>query len=422
MPNNSNQPTSKIIKLIYLIGTYPGISTTFIDREIEILRQQNDIDLHTISIRRPATIAATLPEYKEARESTFYLIPVNWFTFIVANLYFLLRRPSIYLETLMYLFTRPHATWNLRLMTMLHGFTGVYAAYHLRNRDFDHFHVHFIDRAVIVAMVAGRLLNKTYSLTAHANSIFVKKILIKEKIINAKFMVTVSKHNKAYLLENYEGLDPSKIYIFHPWVNLAHFVPPQTRPLHDKLHIFSVGRLVEKKGHRYLIEACHYLQKRGIDFECRIIGDGPLNLELSELINQHHLQDRVKLLGSQPQSEVIQHLKAWADVFVLPCIIAKDGDRDGIPVALAEAMAMELPVISTDIVGVSELVQEGTGLLTKPHDSVVIANALEKINAESSEMRAKMGKHGRCVVDAEFNLLKGTGELANLFREMIGSS
>lgn len=417
---SNNQATAKIIKLIYLVGTYPGISTTFIDREIEILRQQSDIDLQTVSIRHPVTLAATLPEYKEARDSTLYLIPINWASFIIAHFYFILRRPFIYLGTLTYLFSQPHPTWQLRFMTVLHFFMGVYAAYQLRNRDFDHFHVHFIDRAVIVAMVAGRLLQKTYSLTAHANDIFVKKILIKEKITNAKFMVTVSKHNKAYLLKNYEGLDADKIYIFHPWVDLSRFRPPQTRPLNENLQIFSVGRLVEKKGHHYLIEACHHLQQRGVNFECRIIGDGPLHDELTRLIQQYHLQDWVKMLGAQPQREVIRHLESWADVFVLPCVIAKDGDRDGIPVALAEAMAMELPVISTDIIGISELVQPGTGILTPAHDPVAIAEALQKFDTENPEMRAKMGQHGRCVVDAEFNLPKGTGELANLFREIVG--
>ncbi|MDX1524122.1 MAG: glycosyltransferase, partial [Anaerolineae bacterium] len=385
----------------------------------DILRQQGDIDLQTVSIRYPVTLAAELPEYKAARDTTLYLTPVDKPKFLIANFYLLFRRPWVYLSTLTYLMTRQYSDLSTRLLTFIHFLFGVYAAYLLRHRDFQHFHVHFIDRAVVVALLAGRLLNKSYSLTAHANSIFVKKILIREKILNAKFMVTVSKHNKAHLLNNYEGIDADKIYIFHPWVDLSRFTPPEKRPCHDKLHIFSVGRLVEKKGHRYLIEACNYLREHGIEFECRIAGHGPLMAEFETLIDKHNLRDCVVLMGGRPQEEIIEHLATWADVFVLPCVIAKDGDRDGIPVALAEAMAMELPVISSDIVGVSELVQPGTGILTAPHAPEAVAEALCQIYAMPPEARLALGRSGRAVVDAEFNLPKGTGELADLFREML---
>ncbi len=419
MPQNA---TEKQIKLLYIIGTYPEISTTFIDREISILRQQPNIKLDTISIRHPVTIAATMPEYKEARDSTLYLTPLNWLTMIFANLFFIFSRPIPYISTKLYLFTRPHDSLKLRFMTLIHFYIGVYAAFQVRQRDFDHIHVHFIDRSVTVALVMGRLLSKSYSLTAHANSIFVKKVLISEKIENAKFMVTVSKHNKAHLVENYPRIKGEKIHIFHPWVDVSRFVPPESRPINEKLQIFSVGRLVEKKGHKYLIEACHFLQEAGIDFECRVAGDGPLRQELTDIITRHKLEDKVKLLGAQPQSEVIKHLESWADVFVLPCVIAKDGDRDGIPVSIAEAMAMGLPIISTDIVGVGELVQPGTGILTPPHDSSAVADALKTINAESQENRINLGKQGRKVVEREFNLVKDTTELAELFQKMITSA
>ena len=419
MPHtNSSDRSAKPKNIIYIIGTYPEVSTTFIDREIKILRERANINLKTISIRHPVSIAATLPEYKGARESTLYLSPTNWFVLVLANLYFIFRRPIVYFSTLSYLFIRPHETIKLRFRTLLYFLLGILTAYYLRLQDFDHIHVHFIDRATVVALVTGRLLNKTYSLTAHANDIFVSNTLIKEKISNAKFMVTVSKHNKSHLLENYFGLDPDKIHILHPWVDLTHFSPSTTRPTHERLHIFSVGRLVEKKGHAYLIEACHLLQQKGIDFECRIAGDGPLYAELTALVTQYNLADRVILLGAQPQREVISHLESWADVFVLACVIAKDGDRDGMPVSIAEAMAMELPVISTDIVGIGELVQPGTGFLTPDRDSQMLAEALQNIHSKTTTERAKMGQRGRTVIDNEFNLVKGTMELAHLFQDV----
>ena len=180
-----------------------------------------------------------------------------------------------------------------------------------------------------------------------------------------------------------------------------------------------MGRLVEKKGHSDLIEACYLLQQQGLDFECRIVGDGPLRPKLEEQVTRHNLQGRVRLTGGQPQSQVRWLLQQWADLVALPCVIARDGDRDGMPVALAEAMAMGLAVISTDIVGIRELVQPGTGILVPPHDPAALAEALWTIGAQDPASRIEMGRRGRAVVEAEFNLLKGTRQLAKLFREAV---
>ena len=128
-----------------------------------------------------------------------------------------------------------------------------------------------------------------------------------------------------------------------------------------------MGRLVAKKGHRDLIMACARLDQQGADFECRIIGEGPQRAELEQLIEANSLGERVKLLGARSKEQVLANLGS-ADVFALPVTIAPDGDRDGMPVALAEAMAMGLAVISTDIVGIRELVQPGTGILVRPND------------------------------------------------------
>lgn len=411
-------------KLVYIIGRYPELTTTFIEREISVLRQLGNVEIQPVSIRYPFTPGTLSPEHQEIRQDTLYLLPqrlskFNVWAFILGNLRFIFLRPLVYFGTLLYLLRGEHPHLKARLKTILHFWQGVYAAHVLRHQDFDHLHAHFIDRAVVVALVVGRLLNKPYSLTAHASSIFRERILIREKIVNARFMVTVSRYNKAHFLNTYPGLDPEKIHVLHPWVDPSRFIlrQAQDRPAHARLHILSVGRLVEKKGHSYLIEACHLLKKQGLDFECRVVGEGPLKRELAERIAQYDLGDRVGLMGGQPQSQVLGLLASWADVFALPCVIAQDGDRDGIPVSLAEAMAMELPVISTDIVGISELVQPGTGILVPPRDPLALAEALRTIHAASPSARGEMGRRGRAVVDAEFNLIKGTAQLAHLFRD-----
>jgi glycosyltransferase involved in cell wall biosynthesis len=410
--NKVSQPPGRL-KLAYIIGTYPEITTTFIDREIQALRELG-IRIQILSIRRPRESVSRLSDYEEINKHSIYLLPANWFRLAYAHLFFALRRPRIYFKTLFFLFTRPHPEIKLRLKTLLHFGEGIYAAYLLRFENWDHIHAHFIDRAATVALIVSRLLDIPYSVTAHADDIYSKPVLPFEKLSEAKINVTVSEYNKAYLLHSYPGLTAEKIVVLHPWIDLARFTPPAARPTSSQFHILSVGRLVENKGHRYLIEACDILHNEGLDFECSIIGWGPLQTELEDLIIQRDLQGTVHLLGQQPQSQVLHHL-CRADVFVLACTVAQDGARDGMPVAIAEAMAMELPVISTNIVGISEMVQSGVGFLIPEKNSAALAEAIRKIYREDQSYRTQMGKSGRAVIAMQFDLHKGIRELASLF-------
>lgn len=420
-----NDQKSKPIKLVYLIGTYPELTNTFIDREIATLRRLGDFQIQIVSIRYPHTIDSCSPEQKALCQETLYLLPAHWSgfnypAFVLANLYFVFSRPLVYFETLCYLLSHSHISIKAWIMTILYFWQGVYAAYLLRRTDFDHLHVHFMDRAVMVALVVSHFLGKSYSFTAHAADIYTNAALVREKIDNARFMITVSQYNKQYLLKAYPEIDADKIHILHPWINVSQFTPCGDRPVHDRLHVLSVGRLVEKKGQLDLIDAFSILLEKGIDAECRIVGEGPLYAELKERIANRSLQDRIHLLGGLPQEHVLGLLRDWADVFVLPCVIAKNGDRDGIPVSLAEAMALELPVVSTDIVGIRELVQPGTGILVPPGDPAALAEALSTIASQDQPASTEMGRKGREVVNKEFNLLKGTQELAGYFYQAVG--
>jgi glycosyltransferase involved in cell wall biosynthesis len=345
-----------------------------------------------------------------------YLMPVSVMKLILSHLFFALLRPLTYFKTLVYLVTRPHPNIKLRLKTVLHFATGIYAAYILKDHPLDHIHAHFTDRSVTVALCIGRLLKLPYSFTAHAQTIFAGPVLMEEKFAESRFAVTVSEYNKAYLLKQYPTVKPEKIFVLHPWVEMDRFCPPETRSPQARLSILSIGRLVEKKGHEYLIEACHLLQKEGVDFECYIIGDGPLLARLEAIIDQRGLAERVHLMGAKPQSIVLASL-AQADVFVLACIIAEDGDRDGMPVALAEAMAMQVPAISTNIVGIGEMVRPGAGYLVPPQDPAALAEAIKRIHSTDFASRLEMGKYGRSIIAREFDLYEGTAHLAELFRK-----
>jgi glycosyltransferase involved in cell wall biosynthesis len=400
------------LKLVYIIGAYPGLTMTFIDREIRALRQQG-VQVQVLSIRRPWTPLS--PEQKKLQEGVMYLLPVNWLAFLWANLRFAALRPGAYFGVFLYLITRPHPTIRARGMTVLHFLEGVFAAHFLREGHWDHLHAHFIDRAAIVALVASRLFGIPYSLTAHASDIYVNPVLLKEKLSGAKFVATCTGYNREYLSQFGEGLYNHKLNCIYHGLELTHYRrKPSPQP--EKPILLAVGQLKERKGFRYLVQACRVLVDRGYDLECHIVGEGPLRADLEAQIRQLSLEGIVRLYGSLPHHEVIEQYQEAA-AFVLPAVLGGDGDRDGIPNVILEAMAMELPVVSTAHSGIPEVVQDGyNGLLVQPADEVALADAIASL-LHNPELRRQLGQNGCRMVnekfDVERNVLRLLGEFAS---------
>jgi glycosyltransferase involved in cell wall biosynthesis len=178
-----------------------------------------------------------------------------------------------------------------------------------------------------------------------------------------------------------------------------------------------VGRLVEKKGFHVLVEACRLLKAQTVNFECQIVGGGPLEAHLRELIQNYGVTDCVQLTGPQPQEQV-RALMQHAAVFVLPCVVAQDNDQDGIPVVLMEAMAFERPVISTPLSGIPELVQEDVnGLLVSSGSAEALATGLRRVLADKALAR-RLGQAGRKTVAESFNVEHSAQQLATLFQQV----
>jgi glycosyltransferase involved in cell wall biosynthesis len=203
----------------------------------------------------------------------------------------------------------------------------------------------------------------------------------------------------------YHGLD---LYGFVP---LCHSSDNGQRPL-----LFSVGQLKEKKGFPYLIRACRLLRDWGYEFGCEIVGEGPERPELEALITELNLDDTVVLCGALPHSTVVEKY-AQATLFALACVPARDGDRDGLPNVLLEAMAARVPVVSTQFSGVPEAVENGvTGLLVPPRDAEALAEALARL-LDAPGLGVDLGREGRKRVQERFNIHDNVGRLIELFRE-----
>jgi glycosyltransferase involved in cell wall biosynthesis len=209
-----------------------------------------------------------------------------------------------------------------------------------------------------------------------------------------------------------------KMHIVHCGVDPDKFTPVSQKSLNKVPIILFVAQLTEKKGTPFLVKACKILKDNCLDFRCTIVGDGPQKPLIKELIKSNKLEDNVQLAGRVFQEELKSYL-ADADIFVLPCIQKDDGEMDGIPVVLMEAMAMQLPVVSTPISGIPELINDGqNGLLVEQKNPQALAEALQQLCLDT-KLRKKLGQKGREKVIKDFNINKTARKLKTLFESCI---
>lgn len=403
------------MKIVYVLSVFPCLTTTFIDREI-LEMQRREVELVLVSMRKPAPFKVSA-EIRKLAEATRYLLPAPWLRFLTAHLRFALTQPRAYLTTLFYLLTRQHNKFSARIRTFFYFVVGVWAAELLREEKADLIHAHFANRTTVVAMVASRLLGVPYSMFAHAYDIYVSPVMLAEKMAGAKFVATCTGYNKTHL-ENIDGSRfVGKVHLIYHGLDMTKFEPTR-QPPHNGQHplLLSVGQLKEKKGFPHLIRACRLLKDRGYDFRCEIVGEGPKRPELEALISELNLNDTIVLCGALPHPEVLARY-TQATLFALACVLAKDGDRDGIPNVLLEAMAMQVPVVSTQLSGIPEAVEDGlTGLLVPSRNTEALANALARL-LDDPDLRERLGREGRKQVEERFDVQENVGRLIELLGE-----
>jgi colanic acid/amylovoran biosynthesis glycosyltransferase len=410
------------LRLLYVIGTYPSLTTTFIDREIEALRRRGVV-VQVVSLRRPDHPLS--PAQRRAQREVRYVLPVGGRELLAGQLSAVFRTPWRYLRTLAFLLTRPHPSGRARWRTVLHvGMAVQVARMVATGPPVDHVHAHFVDRAATVAMVVSRLTGLPYSATAHARDIYVEPVLLREKLAGARFVATCTRYNATHLTAIVGHA--ADVRCVHHGIDAAAHTPasggPTTRagpPL-----LLAVAQLREKKGLGDLLDAVAQLRDRGYRFRCEIVGEGPLRATLERHIEERSLDDVVTLTGALPHPAVVERYRR-ATVFTLPCVTAADGDRDGIPNVILEAMATGLPVVATRHSGIPEVVEHGSsGLLVEPHDVTGLTDALARV-LDDPRWGAELGRRGRGTVLRDFDLEVSAGRLVESFagareQEMIG--
>jgi glycosyltransferase involved in cell wall biosynthesis len=284
-------------------------------------------------------------------------------------------------------------------------------------KKIDHLHAHFAHDPTLIAYLVHCITGLPFSFTAHARDLYqVPEKVLTDRIRRAESVITCCRANLEYLNQIVPS-QQSKFSLIYHGVNLKDFqqIPNQdASSVPENPLILSVGRLVEKKGFQDLLQALLIVKERGEPFHCTIYGDGPLAQQLEEWIEEHGMAGEVRLMGDCTQQELIS-IYQKATLFVLTPVQTEDGDRDGIPNVLLEAMAVGLPVITTAVAGIPELVEnDQNGLLYQPHDVEGIASGIFEL-LRNAEKRRQMGGAGSKKVREQFDVAQAAERLKALF-------
>lgn len=287
-----------------------------------------------------------------------------------------------------------------------------------------HLHGHFCHGATTITWFVSRLTRIPFSFTAHAKDIYLSSQnpgnLLVRKLDAARFAVTCTHANREHMLSHVHPGRPA-CTILHG-VDTDYFAPRMPSADDSGIPlILAVGRFVEKKGFAYLIDACADLRNRGMAFRCRLVGEAGDQLPmLKARIALHRLEGHVEINGPATHHE-LKELYAQAAMFALPCVVADNGDRDGIPNVLAEAMSMGLAVVTTAVSGIGEIVENGrNGLVVQERDSAALTQALATLVADPAHRR-RLGAAARATICAVFDSRQTTRQLKGLFDEALAA-
>ncbi|MCP4141138.1 MAG: colanic acid biosynthesis glycosyltransferase WcaL [Chloroflexi bacterium] len=398
-------------KVAYILSRFPKISETFILREMIALQNKGfDIELYPLILEKQAVVH---PEAKPWLATLHYFpwlsVDVLW-----ANIAAFLRAPFSYTKLWGRMIFGNVSNPKFLARALLLFPKAVRMAEHMQKNDVQHIHAHFATHPALVAWIIHNLTGISYSVTAHAHDLYVKQTMLATKMQPASFVITISDFNRAFLKKHVGGQIEDKTEVVRCGIEQNIYAGNPNSFSDDRFYIKSIGSLQDYKGTRYLIEACALLLEQNIPIHCEVIGEGEMRHELEELIEELDVGAAVFLAGAKTQSEVAEAL-AKASCYVQPSIITETGKMEGIPVALMEALASGLPVIASDISGISELVRpEKTGYLVPEKDSLSLANVLTYIFEHSNEAK-ELAKVGQELVAKEYDLNINSTRVAALF-------
>jgi glycosyltransferase involved in cell wall biosynthesis len=390
-------------EVAYLFERFPSFGQTFCYREVAELERQGT-KVHVFSIRQPTGEPAQ-----------------DWDQELVRRVHYLPEEKDLVAEVDRLLKTKAVPEqgraavkkWG-RQSDFLRLYQAIYVGVRLQEKGLRHIHAHFAGLAARTGFWINEFFAVPFTFTAHANDIFAPRdfvVSLAKLIERAARVVTVSDYAVRLLQERFPE-HGNKIRRVYNGVDLTGF--SKTDFASSPPDIVSIGRLIEKKGFSDLVRACALLHSRDRVFQCRIIGEGPLEEALRAQIAEAGLGQHVELVGPQSQAEIVKCL-AHATVFALPCTREADGGMDNLPTVIMEAMAAGLPVISTPLAGIPEMIEDGVnGVLVPERDPTALAATIERLLGNREEARS-LGDRGREMAREKFSVQTSARELQQIF-------
>jgi colanic acid/amylovoran biosynthesis glycosyltransferase len=402
-------------RIAYVLKRFPRLSETFVAAElIELERQGEDLTVFAVSDPEERVRHAFVDEL---RAPVTYLPhrPVRQPLRVARAAGRVLRS-----DRRGWLDAARYSLWPPRLKGARRLLQATVLRDELRRARIDHVHAHFATAAVRLANLAWRMGGPTYSVTTHAKDIYDEEVRVdhlRDKLAPAYFVATVSDSNRQYLSSLLE-LD-GKLHLVSNSVDLGRLGAARTGPGEAGL-VLTVARLVEKKGLGDLVEACALLSERSATADVpprlEVAGDGPLRGELETAARR--LGVRARFHGAVPQERALE-LYRRASVYCLPCVVAPSGDRDGLPTSVLEAMALGVPVVTTAVGGLTEVVvHERTGLVVPQHDPAALADAVGRLLSDA-DLAVELAVAARRHVEANYSLERSASRLRGLFPEAV---
>jgi glycosyltransferase involved in cell wall biosynthesis len=410
-------------RVIYIVRSWPRLSQTFIVNEVLALEKRG-LELAVFSLVRSGE-RIVQPQVDDVRAPVRYLedqrrqprvrrLRLHVGAFAAS--------PSRYSQLLLFCLRNPGLAAGYGECSTLRCFSHavrVAAAMEVMRaagKEPVHVHAHFAHDPALVAMLVARLTGLRFSFTAHARDLVqIPAASLAARAAEATSLVTCCAANADYIDSTVPASCRPPVLVIHHGVELGRFVPARRDPSVAVPRLLSVGRLVEKKGYVDLLHALALVKTGGGRFSCHIYGDGPLHDSLAGLRDLLGLQDHVELKGSCSHEQILSAMKA-ADAFVLTPLVTLDGDRDGIPNVLVEAMACGLPVVTTNAGGIPELVEnQVNGLVSVPGDVDAIAASVAALLVDP-DLRGRLGEAARHTVECDYDIDVAARRLEEVLR------
>jgi glycosyltransferase involved in cell wall biosynthesis len=407
-------------RLGMILKGYPRISESFISTEI-LLLESLGIPIDIYSLRQPRETFSH-EHIKQIKAPTTYLpeyVLPHWQALLMSNLALRKLLGTHYTKCLTGAVQR---AWERKKAATLRHFlqAGHLAATCLMHNSVTHLHAHFCHTPTSVAFFASELTGLPFSFTAHAKDIYISEPeQLARKIKKARFVVTCTGYNARYLKDVAESAGcHTPLYVIYHGIDLSLFSFAPAPIPGPPYRILSIGRLVAKKGYDTLLKSLKLLDLAGLDFQFTHIGSGEMKPQITRMIRDLDLKQRVNLLGTLPHKEVLNHYRQ-AHCFALASKVAPNGDRDGIPNVLIEAMATGVPVVATKVSAIPELVEDGvTGVMVQPDDPRGLADAITNLLLHPERFEAHVAR-ARTRVEKDFNNQNCVQRLHSLFRDAL---